>query len=123
MARNKNVSPEVAEQLAEAVRQVRKLVFGTEGIPVWGTKFAKIESEGMAVGMEFARLFMEQAVDEQAGRVPIEALETGGAIAQPVGQMQKTLTTGAGDIEWKQPESYSKESRRSFFPSGESTGD
>lgn len=88
MARNKNVSPEVAEQLAEAVRHVRKLVFSTEGIPVWGTQFAKIESEGMAVGMEFARLFLEHAVDEQAGQVPAEALDTGRGIAQARGAIR-----------------------------------
>lgn len=123
MARNSNVSSEVAEQLAEAVRQVRRLVFGGDGVPAWGTKFAKIESEGMAVGLEFARQFMEQAVDEQAEQVPAEAFDTGGGIADPVGESSMTLTTGAGDVEWDQPESYLKQSRRSFFPSGEGVGD
>ena len=68
MARNSNVSLEVADQLAAAVREVRRLVFGGDGVPEWGTRFARIESEGMAVGLEFARLFMEQAVDEQGDR-------------------------------------------------------
>lgn len=123
MARNRNVSPEVADQLAEAVRQVRRIVFGGEGIPVWGTKFSQIESEGMAVGLEFARLFMEQSVEEQAGHVPDQAYDTGSGVARPVGEASQTLTTGAGDVEWNQPESYLKESRRAFFPSGEGLGD
>ena len=123
MARNSNVSPEVADQLAEAVRQVRRLVFGGDGIPVWGTKFAQIESEGMAVGMECARLFMEQSVDEQAEHVPLEAFDTGEGIAKAVGDYKTKLTTQAGDVEWDQPESDLKESRRSFFPSGEGAGD
>lgn len=122
MARNGNVAPEVADQLAEAVRQVRRLVFGGEGIPVWGTKFAQIESDGMAVGLEFARLFMEQSVGEQAGHVPDLAYDTGAGVAKPVGEVSQTLTTCAGDVEWNQPESCLKESRRSFFPSGEGPG-
>ncbi len=123
MARNSNVSQEVADQLADAVRQIRRLVFGGDGIPEWGTKFAKIESEGMAVGLEFARQFMEQSVDEQAEQVPAEAFDTGGGIAQAIGDSSKKLTTGAGDVEWDQPESYLKESRRAFFPSGQGFGD
>lgn len=122
MARNSNVSAEVADQLAEAVRQARKLIFGGDGIPVWGTRFSKIESEGMAVGMEFARQFMEQSVDEQAEHVPVEAFDTGEGLAKPVGESSTSLTTGAGAVQWDQPESYLKESRRSFFPSGEGFG-
>ena len=122
MARNSNVTQEVADQLAAAVREARRLVFGGDGVPVWGTKFAQIEAEGMAVGMEFARQFMEQSVGEQATRVPVEAFDTGGGIASPLPSSSRTLETGAGDVEWDQPESYLKESRRSFFPSGESVG-
>ena len=123
MARNSNVSPEVADQLADSVRQIRRMVFGGDGIPKWGTTFAKIESEGMAVGLEFARQFMEQSVDEQTEHVPAEAFDTGGGIAQAVGESSKKLKTGAGEIQWDQPESYLKESRRAFFPSGEGFGD
>jgi hypothetical protein len=122
MARNSNVSPEVADQLAAAVREVRRLVFGGDGIPAWGTKFAKIESEGMSVGLEFARLFMEQSVDEQADQVPAAALDTGGETALRTGKVSTQLETGAGEVEWDQPESCLKESRRSFFPSGEGAG-
>ena len=123
MARNSNVSPEVADQLVDAVRQVRRLVFGGDGIPTWGTRFAKIEVEGMAVGLEFARLFMEQSVAEQVEHVPEEAYDSGGETATRVGKVSKTLTTGAGDVEWDQPESNLKKSRRAFFPSGESFRD
>ena len=123
MARNSNVSLEVADQLAAAVREVRRLVFGGDGVPEWGTRFARIESEGMAVGLEFARLFMEQAVDEQGDRVPAAALDSGGETALRTGKSGTKLETGAGQVEWDQPESSLKESRRSFFPSGEGAGD
>lgn len=123
MARNSNVSAEVADQLVAMVREVRRLVFGGDGVPVWGTKFARIESEGMTVGLEFARLFMEQAVDEQGDRVPPAALDSGGETALRTGKSGTKLETGAGAVEWDQPESFLKESRRSFFPSGEGAGD
>jgi hypothetical protein len=123
MARNSNVTQEVADQLAAAVREVRRLMFGGDGIPVWGTKFVDIESKGMAVGMEFARQFMEQAVDDQAEHVPTEAFDTGGGEqAAPVPRTPLKLETGAGAVEWQQPASYLNESRRSFFPSGEGLG-
>lgn len=123
MARNSNVTEEVATKLAEAVREIRRLVYSGEGVPEWGTKFAEIETDGMAVGQEFSRLFMEQSVDEQADLLPAEALDTGGEVALRTGESPIKLDTGAGQVEWGQPASYLKKSRRSFFPSGEGVGD
>lgn len=123
MARNSNVSAELSDELAKLAREIRRKVFGGDGVPVWGTKFSEIESKGMAVGLEFARLFMEQSVGEQADDVPQTALDTGGGIASLTGEREGQLTTEAGQVEWDQPECYSKESRRSFFPSGEGIGD
>jgi len=80
-SRTNDVSPEVAAELAQMARQMRQLVlmrqlvYGQDGVPEWGTRFTEIESEGMNVGFELARLFMEQSVDEQADRVPDAALE------------------------------------------------
>ena len=94
------------------------------GVPEWGTKFTQIESEGMNVGLELARLFMEQSVDKQADRVPDSALECDGKAAM------KTKETKTAVLETK--------CRRSgmgtaphptgripagFFPSGEGVGD
>jgi hypothetical protein len=45
------------------------LTYGDGGVPEWGTKFTEIESRGMNVGLELARLFMEQSVEQQADRV------------------------------------------------------
>ena len=77
-ARTNDVSPEVAAELAQPARRMRQLVYGGGPIPEWGTKFSEIESEGMNVGWEPARLFMEQSVDEQVGEVPDVALECHG---------------------------------------------
>ena len=122
--RTNDVSPEAAARLAEMAREMRELVYGEQAYPEWGTKFTEIESEGMNLGLELARLFMEQSVGEQAGHVPDEALESDGEVAEN-GEKTKgaALETGAGEVAWEQPQTRLKKSRRDFFPSGEEFGD
>ena len=79
--RTNDVSPEAAGRFAELAREMRELIYGEEGYPEWGTKFTEIESQGMHLGLELARLFMEQSVHEQAGRMP-EALGMRGGRGQ-----------------------------------------
>jgi len=114
-----NVSPKVAERLAEMAREMRDVVYGEAGFPEWGTKFTEIESQGMN-----ARLFMEQAVDQQAqSAAPPECLESGGETAQGLGVEQEAqVETPAGEIQWDQPKARLKKARRDFFPSGQSPG-
>lgn len=123
-ARKNDVSPEVAARLAATAREMRQLVYGEGAIPEWGTKFTEIESEGMNIGLELARLFMEQSVGEQAGQVPQEALECDGEVAEK-GKETKSfpLETPAGEVEWEQPQTRLSQSGRAFFPSGEGFGD
>jgi hypothetical protein len=120
--RKNDVSPEVAERLAELAGEMRALVYGQQAFPEWGTKFAEIESQGMNIGLEFARLFMEQSVDQQAQQVPADALDCDGEAAQPTGQRESTLETPAGEVNWEQPKTRLKNARRDFFPSGEGAG-
>ena len=83
----------------------------------------EIESEGMNIGLELARLFMEQSVGEQAGHVPEEALECEGEVAKAGNHTKSaTLETAAGEVEWEQPRTRLANSRRDFFPSGEGIG-
>jgi hypothetical protein len=123
-ARKNDVSPEVAARLAVMAREMRQLVYGEGAVPEWGTKFTEIESEGMNLGLELAREFMEQSVGEQAGQVPNAALECDGEVAEQ-GEAAKlsTLETPAGEVEWEQPQTRLSESGRAFFPSGEGFGD
>ncbi len=125
MPRRKNdVSPRVAERLTEIARELRGLVYGEEGFPEWGTRFTQIETAGMEIGHELARLFMEQAVAGQAGsQIPAEILDSGGGPATPLGCIHETsVETPAGDVNWKQPAARLEESRRDFFPSGQIAG-
>jgi hypothetical protein len=121
--RKNDVSPEVAARLVTVAREMRQLVYGDSAIPEWGTKFTQIESEGMNLGLELARLFMEQSVGEQAGQVPDEALQCDGEVAKKGDQTKTaTLESPAGEVEWEQPQTRLSESGRAFFPSGEGFG-
>jgi hypothetical protein len=125
-ARINDVTPQVAARLAELAREMRQLAYGEDGVPEWGTKFTEIESQGMDVGLELARLFMEQSVEAQAERAPEAALECDGEVA--VRERRRptdtaTLETAAGEVQWEQPRTRLAESRRDFFPSGEGAGD
>lgn len=123
-ARINDVSPEVAARLAGLAREMRQLAFGGDGVPEWGTKFTEIESQGMQVGLELARLFMEQAVEEQAGQVPEAALECDGEAAEKTSETKTAvLETAAGEVQWEQPHTRLENSQRAFFPSGQGVGD
>ncbi len=120
-----NVAPEVAEQLAQMARELRVAVYGEEGFPVWGTKFDEIEQQGMDIGREVARLFMEQTVASQAqGDLPQQALQPHGEDTPKLTNkdFKSTLETPAGEIHWEHPKTRLTKARRDFFPSGESAG-
>jgi hypothetical protein len=124
MAKNrKRIDAAVQQRLGEVAAELRQMIYGEQGYPEWGTKFTEIESEGMAVGLELARLLMEQSVGEQATHMPEEGLDCPEETAQPAGTDRADLKTQAGDVEWDEPAAYLNKARRAFFPSAEGTGD
>lgn len=116
------IDPEVQGRLQEMAASMRELLYGEAGCPEWGTTFREIEQQGMSVGLELARLVMEQTVDEQARQMPEEALVVEGDEVQPAGSRPTPLETEAGAIEWDQPCAQLKQGRKAFFPSQEGTG-
>ena len=110
------IDPEVQEWLRAAAAEVRLKLYGPEGCPEWGTKFREIEASGMNIGLELARLVMEQSVSVQAERVPDSALQFEGDEVRPAGRSPTPLETEAGTIEWSQPQTMLKQGRKAFFP-------
>jgi hypothetical protein len=97
-----------------------------EGFPVWGTKFDETEQQGMDIGHELARQFMEQSVASQAqAELPAEALQPQGKDTPQLinKDFKSTLETPVGEIDWDQPKTRLTKARQDFFPSGESAGD
>ena len=129
MARNNpKVSPEVAVELVDLARQMRRLIYGGDGVPEWGTKFSRIEADALEVGRELSRLIMEQAVGDQAERIPSSAVDPSSAVEQSdsgepaavIGTQSAVIETTAGEVQWQQPKTRLSQARRDFFPSGQS---
>lgn len=103
-------------RLREMAEQVREALYGSDGCPKWGTRFREIEQQGMSVGLELARLVMEQSVQAQSERVPDSALVVEGDEVQLAGRETTPLETEAGPIAWDQPRTMLKQGRKAFFP-------
>ena len=103
-------------RLVEMAAQIREALYGPDGCPEWGTKFREIEQQGMSVGLELARLVMEQSVAIQSERVPDSALVVEGDEVQSAGRETTPLETEAGPIAWDQPRTRMKSGRKAFFP-------
>ena len=110
------VDAAMRSRLVAMAAQVREALYGSEGCPEWGTKFREIEQQGMSVGLELARLVMEQSVAVQAERVPDSALVVAGDEVQGAGRETTLLETEAGPIAWDQPRTMLKSGRKAFFP-------
>lgn len=118
----RKLDPQVQERLGEVAAELRHIIYGQQGCPEWGTKFVQIEEDGMTIGLELARLLMEQSVSEQAGQMPEEDLDCGDETAHPAGTDRANLETRAGDVAWDEPAAYLNRARRAFFPSAEGSG-
>ena len=117
------LSQRVKERIAACQAEVRELLYGEAGCPVWGTSFAEIERTAMSVGEELSRQFMALAAGAQGREMPGGALACEGEQALPVGTQTRSLMTEAGPIEYETPKAYLPKSRRAFFPSGDGDGD
>lgn len=118
----KSMSPGVQARLREVAAEMRGLLYGETGCPEWGTKFTEIETDGMSVGLELARLVMEQSVDEQSQKIPKVAMAVDDDEITPTGTESHPLDTEAGKVDWQQPCGYMKKARKAFFPSSASIG-
>ena len=124
MAKNREkLSERIKERIAACQAEVREILYGEAGSPVWGTSFAEIERTAMSVGEELSRQFMALAADAQRGEMPEDALVCEGEQALPAGSETRQLITEAGAIEYQTSKAYLPKSRRAFFPSGDGTGD
>jgi len=126
MARTSNtLPPEIAGKLADVARGLREHIYGEKACREWGIRFTQIEDQGMQVGLDLARVFMQQSVPHQAdGEIPPQAVDCDGepAVIDKNRQHETILDTPAGEVEWKQPKTRLKKSRRDLFPSGPVAG-
>ena len=108
--------------MVEVAAELRRRLFGESGCPEWGTRFREIEAQGMSVGLELARLVMEQAVAEQARRMPETAMQMAGDEVRPAGKETVAIDTEAGPVSWDSPKAALQKGRKALFPPAESAG-
>jgi hypothetical protein len=118
----KSVDPSVQARLREMAAEMRGLLYGVAGCPEWGTKFTEIETDGMSVGLELARLVMEHSVDAQSHQMPKSAMAVDDDEVTANKPKSRKLETEAGSVKWEEPCGYQKKGRKAFFPSGPSAG-
>lgn len=118
----RSVDPNVQSRLREMAAEMRELLYGAAGCPEWGTKFREIETDGMSVGLELARLVMEQSVDEQSHQMPREAMAVDDDEVTANKPKSRKLETEAGPVTWEEPCGYQRKGRKAFFPSDPSAG-
>lgn len=121
--RRDELSERVKAKVREFEAEVREMLYGQTGCPVWGTRFAEIESMAMSVGEELSRQLMAAAAGGQHAELPPEGLVCNGEQAVLLGTEPRPLDTEAGPIEYLTTKAYLLKSRRDFFPSGDGSGD
>jgi hypothetical protein len=112
----KAIDPELQSRLQEMAAEMRRALYGEAAFPEWGTRFREIEQDGMSVGLELARLVIEQSVAEQARHMPASAMEVAGDEVRPAGTNAMPLGTEAGAVSWDEPRAELKRGRKAFFP-------
>lgn len=118
----RQLGPVMQQWLEKVAEEARDKIYGAAGCPEWGTKFGEIESDGMSVGLELARLIMQQSVAEQAGQMPPDAGQVPGDVVAPAGTETASLETEAGEVTWNEPRTRLQRGRKAFFPPTESAG-
>jgi hypothetical protein len=114
-SKREKLSERVKERIAACQAEVREILYGEAGSPVWGTSFAEIERTAMSVGEELSRQFMALAAEAQRREMPEGALVCEGEQALPTGSETRKLITEAGTIEYQTSKAYLPKSRRAFF--------
>lgn len=116
------IVPELQSRLREMAAELRHALYGADGCPVWGTRFREIEQDGMSVGLELARLVMEQSVSEQVRHMPASAAEVPGDSVPIIGTESTPLQTEAGPVAWNEPKAECQKGRKAFSPTGRRSG-
>jgi hypothetical protein len=104
-------------------------LYGPDG-PAWGTKLTAIEDTLKAVRQVLTEKMLDEALQRQASTVArrpadFQACPTCGqeVHADPARDDCRIQQTDVGEAEWREPATYCRKCRRSFFPSEPESGD
>ncbi len=102
-------------------------LYGPSG-PAWGTKLTELENVVLAVRQVLSEQMLHEALQRQANTVeerpaPFRCCAKCGKEVEADDPDPRLLQTRAGEAEWLEPATYCRRCRRSFFPSGQESGD
>ncbi len=128
----------IATQQADPVRPylegvAKSLVdrlYGDQG-PAWGTQLSAIEDTIEAIRQVLSEKMLDEALQRQADTVnqrpaPFQGCPKCGKEVEkhdPDQDDRRLLQTKVGEAEWREPTTYCRKCRRSFFPSDQEFGD
>jgi hypothetical protein len=102
-------------------------LYGPKG-PAWGTKLTELEDVVLAVRQVLSDQMLHEALQRQANTVderpaPFRSCAKCGQEVKAEDPEPHIVQTRAGEAEWLEPKTYCRRCRRSFFPSGQESGD
>jgi hypothetical protein len=119
----------VRPYLEGVVKSLVDRLYGAKG-PAWGTKLSAIEDTILAIRHVLSEKMLDEALQRQAEAVDERPTEfqccpkCGKAVEKDSRQDDdRILSTTVGEAEWREPWTYCRKCRRSFFPSEQEPGD
>jgi hypothetical protein len=102
-------------------------VYGSKG-PEWGTRIDELEDVVLAMRQLLSEEMLKEALQRQANTVeerpaPFRGCAHCGQEVEADDPKRRVVQTRAGEAEWQEPATYCRRCRRSFFPSGQESGD
>jgi hypothetical protein len=104
-------------------------LYGDKG-PVWGTKLTAIEDTIKAIRQVLSEKMLDEALQRQADAVAERPADfqccpsCGKEVERdPDRDGDRIHQTDVGEAEWREPATYCRTCRRSFFPSDQGAGD
>ena len=103
-------------------------LYGDKG-PAWGTKLSAIEDTILAIRHVLSEKMLDEALQRQADAVDERPAnfqccpKCGKEVEKaPNKDDERILPTTVGEAEWREPGTYCRKCRRSFFPSEQESG-
>src|SRR5277367_6058986 len=102
-------------------------LYGTQG-PAWGTQLSELEDVVLAVRQVLSEKMLQEALQRQANTVderppPFQGCPKCGQAVEPKDPEPRLMDTRVAEAQWLEPVTHCHRCRRSFFPSGQESGD
>ena len=119
------ISQKLQERIRSVAAELRQEVYGTSGVPQWGTKFTEIEDVGVEIGDALACELIGQSLQGQASKAEgagAQECTVCGRSGKEDGVEPRLVRTRRGEVPWRELKGYCRHCRKAFFPQSEALG-